>query len=104
VLPDAVRRVLLGLLPLWILLFGLVAFPVYMEPMFLNPPATLGLPLGVVLVAAALAVMAIGVVALNRASSNRSAQLAFVGLTLPAAIVIVVAPALILRAVDLASR
>lgn len=72
--------------------------------MFFNPPDTLGLPLGVVLVGAALAVKAIGVVALNRASSNRSAQLAFVGLTLPAAIVIVVAPALILRVVDLASR
>jgi hypothetical protein len=38
--------------------------------------------------------MAIGVVALRRASSTRSARLAFLGLTVPAPAVMVVAPAL----------
>jgi hypothetical protein len=61
-----------------------------------NPPDVAGLPAGIVLVFVALAVMAIGVVALRRASSNRSALLAFVGLTLPAAAVMVVGPGLIL--------
>jgi hypothetical protein len=48
------------------------------------------------LVVAALAVMALGVVALRRVSSVRSTLLAFLGLTVPAAAVVVVTPALIL--------
>jgi len=103
VLPDDVRRVLLGLLPLWILVIRLVAFPGSMDPVTANPPAMAGLPLGVVLVGVALAVMAIGVVALRRASSNRSALLAFVGLTLPSAAVVVVAPALLLIVQNMAA-
>lgn len=102
-LPDDVRRVLLGLLPLWILVIRLVAFPGSMDPVTANPPAMAGLPLGVVLVGVALAVMAIGVVALRRASSNRSALLAFVGLTLPSAAVVVVAPALLLIVQNMAA-
>jgi hypothetical protein len=95
-MPNVVGRVLLGLLPLWILLIRLIAFPGSMHPVRSNPPAVAGLPAGIVLVGIALAVMAIGVVALRRASSTRSALLAFLGLTVPAAAVVVVAPALIL--------
>jgi hypothetical protein len=94
VLPDDVRRVLIGLLPLWILLIRLIAVPGSMDPVRSNPSAVARLPAGILLVGAALAVMAIGVVALRRASSTRSALLAFLGLTVPAAAVMVLAPAL----------
>ena len=93
--PNALGRVVLGLLPLWILLFELIAFPASMDPVTANPPAVAGLPAGVILVFAALAVMAIGIEVLRRASSNRVALLAFLGLTVPAAAVVVVAPALV---------
>lgn len=102
-MPNAVGRVLLGMLPLWILLFGLVAIPGSMDPIFANPPDVAGLPAGVILVGVALAVMAIGVEILRRASSNRSALLAFVGLTLPSAAVVALSPALILIVQNLAA-
>jgi hypothetical protein len=91
-----VGRVLLGLLPLWILLFEVIAFPGSIDPTGANPPAMAGLPLGILLVGVALAVMAIGVVALRRASSALSALLAFAFFTMPSAAVVAVAPALIL--------
>lgn len=94
-MPNAVGRVVLGLLPLWILLFELIAFPTSMDSVTANPPAVVGLPAGVILVVAALAVMAIGIEVLRRASSSRVALLAFLGLTVPAAAVVVVAPALV---------
>jgi hypothetical protein len=102
VLPDDVRRVLIGLLPLWILTFELIAFPESVEPIGANPPAVAGLPVGILLVGAALAVMVIGVVALRRASSTRSTLLAFLGLTVPAAAVTAVAPALVLNVQNMA--
>jgi hypothetical protein len=99
---GVVGRVLLGLLPLWVLLIELTAFPRFMDPVGANPPAVLGLPLGIVLVGGAMAVMAIGVVALRRASSNRSALLAFVSLTLPSAVLVIAAPALVLMVLEMA--
>jgi hypothetical protein len=95
-MPNGVGRVLLGLLPLWVLLTRWIVSPGSLDPIFANPPAVAGLPGGVVLVGAALAVMAIGVVALRRASATGSMLVAFLGLTVPAAIVVVAAPALIL--------
>ena len=96
-MPGTVGRILLGLLPLWILLVQAIVFPGSMDPVFANPPAMAGLPAGVVLVAAALALMAIGVEVLRRASSNGVALLAFLGLTLPSAALIAAAPVLILN-------
>jgi hypothetical protein len=95
-MPSDVGRVLFGLLPLWILLFQAVAFPMSMDVLGSNPSSVAGLPAGVLLVGAALVVMAVGVVALRRASSTRSTLLAFLLLTVPAAAVVVVAPALLL--------
>jgi hypothetical protein len=91
-----VGRILLGLLPLWTLLFMLIASPGSMDPLITNRPSVAGLPAGILLVGVALAVMAIGVVALRRASSTRSMLLAFLGLTVPAAAFMVVGPALML--------
>src|SRR6266508_1539144 len=89
-------RVLLGLIPLWILLVLLIAAPESIEPLGANPPAIIGLPLGIVLVGTALAVMAVGVVVIRLTSSNVVALVAFVCLTLPAAVVVAMAPTLLL--------
>lgn len=86
----------MGLLPLWILLIRLIAFPGSIEMFGGNPPSVIGLPAGILSVGVALAVMAIGIVGLYRASTNRSALLAFVAFTLPSAILMVLTPALIL--------
>lgn len=96
-MPGTVGRILLGLLPLWILLIQVFAFPGSIDPVMANPPEVVGLPAGVILIAGALALMALGVEVLRRAASNGVALLAFLGLTLPAACLIVAAPALILN-------
>jgi hypothetical protein len=96
-MPNTAVRVLVGLLPLWILVIQAIAFPGSIDPVMANPPALAGLPAGVILVAGALAVMAIGIEVLRRSPSNGVALLAFFGLTLPSAALIVAAPALILR-------
>ena len=89
-------RVLVGLLPVWIYLVRLIAAPASLDPAFANPPAVAGLPLGVILLGVAVLVMAIGVEILRRSSSSRTTILAFVCLTLPATILVVVAPELVL--------
>lgn len=91
-----IGRVLLGLLPVWFLVILWVAFPGFMDPAFANPPAVAGLPAGVLVIASALAIMAIGVEVMRRTESDQTALLAFIGLTLPSAIVVFVTPALIL--------
>ena len=89
-------KVLLGLLPLWLLVFSLLAAPGFMEPAFANPPAALGVPLGLVLLAIALALTAIGVVGLRRVSSPAAASAIFLCFTVPAVLVIVLTPAMVL--------
>ena len=76
-------------------LFELITFQGCMDPVFANPPAVAGLPGGVRLVGLALAIMAIGAVALRRASTTGSLLLALLALTVPAAVIVGVAPALI---------
>jgi hypothetical protein len=89
---------LLGLLPLWILVYEVVAAPRAIEAVGANPPAVAGLPVGLLLVGAALAIMAVGVVVIHRTSSPWSKLAAFVCLTVPAAVVMVAAPVLTLLA------
>jgi hypothetical protein len=91
-----VLRVVLGLLPLWILLYLFIAVPGSIDPITANPPALAGLPAGILVVGAALVVMAIGVEVLRRTSSTVSMLLALAFLTLPSAVVMVMAPSLIL--------
>jgi hypothetical protein len=97
-------RVLIGLLPLWVLVFLLVALPSFMAPMFANPPEVLGLPAGVVIMAIALTVMAIGVAILGLTSSTRAAIVALVGFTAPSLVLLVMAPAMILAIVNLSPQ
>ena len=97
-------RLLIGLLPLWVLLFVLVAAPSFMAPMFANPPETFGLPAGVVILSIALTVMAIGVAILGLTSSTRAAIVALLGFTVPSLVLLVMAPAMILAIVNLSPQ
>jgi hypothetical protein len=85
-------RVLLGLLPFWLLLFELVAIRGSAELIGANPPAVAGLPLGMLFVVLALLVMALGVVVLAR-SSPVVALVGFIFLTVPATMLMIVGPA-----------
>jgi hypothetical protein len=101
--PDQRARVLLGLLPLWIILVLVIAVPGFMEPIFSKPPEAFGLPGGVLFLGCALAVMAVGVAVLWRTTSKAAAILAVACFTVPAAAVSVLVPAIILMLVKLAS-
>jgi hypothetical protein len=90
------RRVLLALLPLWVLLVRSIFAPGANEPLFANPPAVLGLPAGLVLLAFSFVLMAVGVVVMARTTSMRSAIYTLVFLTAPATALVVLAPAIIL--------
>lgn len=94
-------KVLLGLLPLWLLVFSLLAAPGFMEPAFENPPAVLGAPLGLVLLAIAMALTAIGVAALRRVSSPAAASAVVLCFTVPAILLIVLTPATVLVVLNL---
>jgi hypothetical protein len=94
--PTQTRRVLLALLPLWVLLVRSIVAPGANEPLFANPPAWYGLPFGLTVVAIALALMIIGVVLMARRTSMRSAIYTFAFVTAPATALVVLAPAIIL--------
>lgn len=100
--PSAkTRRVVFALLPLWVLTISVIAVPNAYEPVFANPPALLGLPLGFLLVAISLAVMVVGAVVMARTTSLRSAIYVLVFITAPSTALIVLAPAIILAIIRL---
>ena len=86
--------------PLWIALWILA--PGFMEPVFLNPPAVLGLPAGVVIIAFAGGLATFGWLVARRARTVGVALGAVTFLTIPALLLIMVTPALILIIVNLA--
>ena len=91
-----VPQTLLGLLPLWLLIFFSLAAPGFMDPMFANPPAIAGLPAGVILIAVAFTLMLAGVWLLRRTRSDLASVLALLAFTVPAMALIVFGPATIL--------
>jgi hypothetical protein len=93
----------LALLPLWVGILLRVAAPGFLDPLFLNPPAVLGLPAGMVAIFGAGLLMALGVVAMRSTRSVALRTAAFALLTLPALALVVFAPALILIASNLKS-
>ncbi len=96
-------RMVLAFLPLWILLFQLFAVRGFMDPVFASPPGIAGLPAGIGLLAIALLLMGLGVGVLRHTSSRMAAILAFAFLTLPAAAIVILAPAAILIVQNLAT-
>jgi len=101
--PARVPRVLLGLLPLWVLLFLLVAAPRSMDPMFDSRASVAGLPAGVPILAVGLVLMAIGLEVLRRRTSTMKAVVAFVCFTVPSAVLVFMTPAIILILLNIGS-
>lgn len=95
-------RMVLAFLPLWILLFQLFAVPGFMDPVFASPPGIAGLPAGIGFLAIALLLTGLGAWALRRTSSRAAAILALAFLTLPAAAIVILAPAAVLIVQNLA--
>jgi hypothetical protein len=90
-----VARIGVGLLPLWILLIQLVASPSSIEPLGAIPPAIAGLPVGILIVAIALVLMAIGVFGLRRSSSTTSMVLFLSLFTIPSTVLVLFASAVL---------
>lgn len=95
-------RVALGLLPVWLVVILRIFAPGFMEPVFSNPPAILGLPAGVVFVLAAFAWMTIGVLIIRTTSTTVGALIAFMAFTVPSMFIILLSPAAILIIQNLA--
>lgn len=89
-------RVLLGLLPLWVLIIVTLVAPGFMDPLFANPPSVAGLPAGVFIIAVAMTLMLAGVLLLRRSESDLTTVVAFLFFTIPALALIFIGPALIL--------
>jgi hypothetical protein len=96
-------RVLLGLVPLWVLIIFALAAPGFMDPLFANPPSVAGLPAGVFIVALAMALMLAGVWLLRRPASDLTILLVFLVFIVPALALILVGPAIILVVTNLAA-
>lgn len=94
--PQPGPMIALGLLPLWLWAFFAVLAPGFMEPAFLNPPAILGLPLGLVIFVVALVWAAVGVFVLWRTASTVAALFAFLVFTVPSTFMVFLTPALVL--------
>ena len=82
--------------PLWVLIIASVAVPSFSDPIFAKPPDWLGIPLGVVMDAIALVWMLIGVVVIWDARSRLVEALVVTFFTIPATLLVVLSPALIL--------
>jgi hypothetical protein len=91
------RRMVVGLIPLWLFLVHRLAVPAASDPFFLKPPEMLGLPMGVIALALAACLMVSGIVALVRFGSTRLAAVTLVLLTIPAAALIALTPGFILE-------
>ena len=87
---------------LWVALWFVA--PGFMEPVLMNPPAVLGLPAGVVLMAFAGGMALFGWLVARRAPTLGIGLGALAFLSIPALLLIVMAPALILFVVEAAGR
>lgn len=100
--PRQRAAVVIASVPLIALPAVWVVAPAFLEPVGFNPPAVLGLPMGVVLMALAGGMALVGWLLSRRTQSVRVALGAVAILTIPALILIVMTPALVLIIVNLA--
>jgi hypothetical protein len=101
--PQPLNRgwVVLALSPAWLTLFLLVMAPNFMGAMLLNPPALLGLPAGVVILALALLWSAVGVLFTIGTPSTLVRTMSLVLFTFPALLSVLLGPAFILVILNL---
>jgi hypothetical protein len=93
-------KVLLGLLPVWLLVFFQLAAPAFLEPAFDRSVAVMGVPVGLTLLGIVVVLTMVGALAIRRARSTPGVMLAFLCLTTPAAFLLVLTPAVILVLVN----
>ena len=97
------RSIFLALLPLWCVLL-LSFLGDNFDPVTRNPPEMLGLPLGVILMAGAPVLAALGFLAIRTSTSRARSVLAFTFLTVPATILAIGVPAIILIVINLSPQ
>ncbi len=102
---SPLQRVVAGIAAMAVILSFVLSIvaPGFMDPVFANPPAILGLPGGVVLIAFAEVLALLGWFVTRRAQTLGVALGGLAFLTLPAIVLILMAPALILSIVELAA-
>jgi hypothetical protein len=87
-----------------VLLVGLAAIaPGFLDPMFANPPAVLGLPAGMILLGLVVVLGVVGVAAVWHTSSPAVALIPIVLLSVPAIVLVILGPAMILIIQNLAT-
>jgi hypothetical protein len=96
--PLPLASIVVGLLPLGLFGFLAVVVPKFLEPLFLNPPAIAGLPMGIVIVGAGIAWSLLGLIVMATSSSALVRLFASVIFTLPALFAVIVGPAIVLIA------
>ena len=90
-----------SLTPLWVLIVASVSAQNYFPPMVTNPPAVLGIPLGVVIMAIAMVWMLIGTVLVWDERRLPVEPLVLMLFTIPATLVVFFTPAVVLILVNL---
>ena len=93
------RRLLtliVGLSPLWLLLYLVVVDPGFLEPLGRNSVSLVGLPLGMAMIGTALLLSLAGAFVIWRASSKRMTGIALLVLIVPALTLVVFGPAIYL--------
>ncbi len=93
-------RLMLGLMPIWLLLFLSIATPGFMDPLFANPPELVGLPLGIFVIVGSVALTVMGLMLLRRTESDLVVVITFLLFTIPAALLLVLGPAAILLVIN----
>jgi hypothetical protein len=96
------RGVAVALIPLWATIALILLAPGFMDPLYANPPAILGLPAGIVLLSIALLWMAIGVGIVASARALWSQLAALWIFAVPATAAILLGPAVVLTIQNLA--
>lgn len=86
-------------LGLWVVLILLV--PGFTEPLYQNPPGMLGLPAGIVIAGVAAILTVIGALIVWRSRSSSVSAIAIACLTIPALLLIGLAPTIVRAAGDL---
>jgi hypothetical protein len=93
--PSAVSKIF-AFAPLWLLIYVSIAAPTYFEPLAGEYPDILGVNLGVIVDAIAVAWMLIGVGLLWGARSVRTEAIVFTVFTMPATALVAFSPAIVL--------
>lgn len=99
--PSRRIAIVVSLMPVWTLLALRVFGSSFLEPVFSNPPGILGLPFGVVLLAVSLVWTLFGVMIVARVRSAVARGAALSLFTIPAAVLVVLSPAVIAYIVGL---